>query len=345
MTALRTNYINIQKMDRFKCFLCFSMFNDVEKAFNHLRTEHGVKQKVNEIKCIVNNADCTKTFQSWSGLKKHLQTCRRNFDDNAEQELNNNSNKETCMISNPSDEIEVQNFNISCYKIPIWYNVSPERNNDRNENEYSIIDAEEEPLLHSCMTQSVQRCADRIENLEVTQKVKNSIFILIEDLLSDIYMFNHDSIKNTTGSGGHILEVLEVAHDAVVNEVKKYDTTFKRNNIFEKNKLFVRPKEVAIGTHWETKRDRTVQKMYPLHTQSSFQYMSIMKTLKSLFLRKEFKQLYFDYNNVSTGSRHKCTEGVFKDFCCGDVYKKKQFVSRSSGKHSNSTIHRRFRNV
>lgn len=44
-------------------------------------------------------------------------------------------------------------------------------------------------------------------------------------------------------------------------------------------------------------------------TQPTFQYVSILKTLKSLFQQPEFKKIYV------------CTSGIYKDFCCGRVAK------------------------
>lgn len=50
--------------------------------------------------------------------------------------------------------------------------------------------------------------------------------------------------------------------------------------------------------------------------QTSCQTVSLRSSLESLFAEKEFKETYFRYNS----SKHKCTPGVFLDFCCGDTF-------------------------
>lgn len=303
-------------MGEFKCFSCFSMFNDVEKAISHLRKEHRVKQKVHEIKCIVYT--CKKKFQTWSGLKKHVLSCFIEADKNIKHEINN-LDLETCTIPDAKVGSGVEKKYILSNKIPIVYNASTERVKDTKK----LITENTKETFNSRMNASVQRIAEKIENFQVAHNVKNNIFGLVEDLLSEPYVFNYNSIKSTTTADAIVFEVLEKAYDCVLNEVKKYNTFYKRNKISEENTMYVKPAEMAIGTHWETKRDTTLHKMFPVHEQSLFQYVSITKTLSSLFLRDYFKRLYFDYNSAST-SKHNCTEGVYKDFCCGEVYKKNQ---------------------
>lgn len=65
------------KMKIFKCYLCFSEFNEQSSALDHLKKLHGVKEKHQPIKCITKNTKCTKTFQTWSGLKNHLKVCAK----------------------------------------------------------------------------------------------------------------------------------------------------------------------------------------------------------------------------------------------------------------------------
>lgn len=180
---------------------------------------------------------------------------------------------------------------------------------------------QQNPDFHLHMIERVLSFANQIEGLETTQKVKNCIYSLLTDVLTESHAYESSLMKNTAEASREIFEVLEVAHDAVLNEIQKYDSVYKRNKICEKNDLYVKPEEKAIGTHWEMKRGTGLKQIYPLHVQSIFQYVPITNTLKSLFLRDEFKKLYFDYNDTLTGNRHTCSEGNFKDFCCGHVYK------------------------
>lgn len=88
---------------------------------------------------------------------------------------------------------------------------------------------------------------------------------------------------------------------------------------------------MAIGTHWETHREFGLELIVANHKQSSFQYVPITKTLQSLFSRHEFRQSYFDYNNVISGKKHKCVDGVFEDFCCGHVHRNNKLFQNHPG--------------
>lgn len=304
-------------MNSYQCFLCESIFSEIRIAIQHLRNAHNIKEKVSVIKCIAGNVACIKTFQTWSGLKKHVEKCIKDVRENSvEESVNSSASVDECVSFCPEEQADVIE---SCSIIPLVYENSDcdfSASNDNSDNNEGIT-----PDLHTRIIEHVESFTRKIAELETTEKVKNGFYNLVEDLLAESHAFKCNLIKQTTGADENILEVLEVAHDTVLNEILKHNTVYKRNKICEKNELYVKPEERAIGTHWATRRDSDMKQIYPLHVQSIFQYVPITKTLQSLFSREDFKKLYFEYNNASTGIKHTCTEGNFKDFCCGDIYK------------------------
>lgn len=78
-----------------------------------------------------------------------------------------------------------------------------------------------------------------------------------------------------------------------------------------------------IGLRWETKRVKRGNRMSVVHKriQSKMQYISLVSTLVSLFEQEEFRDLYLKYN---LDNQHKCQEGIFRRFCCGEVFKNNQ---------------------
>lgn len=121
---------------------------------------------------------------------------------------------------------------------------------------------EDEPNFHSRMVNFLRRFALKVEKLPVAQNSKDCIFDLAKDLLKESYNFNCSSIEQFIATPDEqISEVLKVAHCEILNEIQKYDTMYKRNKICEENSFYVKPREKAIGTHWETKRNKITQKI------------------------------------------------------------------------------------
>lgn len=110
-----------------------------------------------------------------------------------------------------------------------------------------------------------------------------------------------------------------VATDYVLNKLKSIDTAYKLKSEIKKNVLYIPPAEVAISLNWK-KPKFNEKTQIPSHTlkQSTFQYVSPIKILNALFLDQKFKECYMNYNLYE---KHKCTPGVFQDFCCGSVCK------------------------
>lgn len=103
----------------------------------------------------------------------------------------------------------------------------------------------------------------------------------------------------------------------VDDKMDKVCSAYKRLQIAEANPLYVPPNECAIGTRWEMVVDKTSSKRYRQSVQSTFQYVPIIDTLKSIFADPSFVKLYMDYNND-----HVCQSGVYERFCCSEVWKK-----------------------
>lgn len=92
--------------------------------------------------------------------------------------------------------------------------------------------------------------------------------------------------------------------------------------------MYVAPKEIGIGSRWETIKIKHDGKLIsvPQVIQSKYQYVSIIETLKSLFSCEEFRNMYFEYN---LKEKHSCVEGEYKNFCCGSAYKNNRFFQEN----------------
>lgn len=159
-----------------------------------------------------------------------------------------------------------------------------------------------------------QQDTDRIYVLfdELTQKTKEFYMTLLE--------------QNSSISPSHLLEQ---SADVILNQLKQQSNVRKRNIKVSEDEMYVKPQEIAIGLRWErTKVKRKGRKIWaPRLIQSTFQFVSIVDTLRVLFNSKEFRDTYFEYN---LNKDHKCTEGIFSDYCCGSAFNTEFFKENQS---------------
>lgn len=115
---------------------------------------------------------------------------------------------------------------------------------------------------------------------------------------------------------------MHTGSEFILNKIKEINTVTKLKKFVRKSPLFVEPIEKSIGLKWINPQVDPNTKL-PDHalTQSTFQYAPILKTLQSLFENEEFKNRYVKYNKHE---KHKCVNGVYKDVCCGSVYRSKE---------------------
>lgn len=112
---------------------------------------------------------------------------------------------------------------------------------------------------------------------------------------------------------------LETANDFVLSKINEINTLRKVKKIVKSNHLFVEPEETAVGIKWKTPKVNKDTNI-PDHKliQATFQYVSVLKTLKAVFSDKAFQNYYIKYNREE---KHKCKQGVYRDFCCGSTHK------------------------
>lgn len=97
------------------------------------------------------------------------------------------------------------------------------------------------------------------------------------------------------------------------------NTKSKRLKHLEKNPLFVPAEKNTIGIKWKCKIDSTKEIPNHILVQNEFSYASIIDSIKSAFKRLEFKKVYLSYY---LEKKHKCTDGIYVDYCCGKDAKK-----------------------
>ena len=88
------------------------------------------------------------------------------------------------------------------------------------------------------------------------------------------------------------------------------DTTYKMNKYFSENLSLVKPKEVFLGYRSDTERKQGVLKQALIA--DTFQYISIIDTLRFLFKNEQMQELCCQTNNSSDAKMSCGGEGKVK---------------------------------
>lgn len=165
--------------------------------------------------------------------------------------------------------------------------------------------------------------------LNLKQSDTNIVFKLCGDLIENVNKLNLTLINDDNGMTAP--QVLGLTTELVRSKVFQFSSAFKRKQDMISDEFYVAPNEIAIGTRFELKKLKKNGKVLkiPRLMQSTFQYISILETIKTLFKCSDFHDLYFTHNNEND---HICKSGQYKYFCCGDRFKKIELFRR----HPNS---------
>lgn len=164
-----------------------------------------------------------------------------------------------------------------------------------------------------------------ILSIKTTEQNVNKIFRAFEQLIQ-----NYDNlIKQTIPAemSEKCSSALDAARNFVLEKIVSRNTAKKRQKIIENDGLYVKPMKSAVGTTWKTKT--SCGSDLPSHElkQTTGEFVSVIAMLESFFGDDEFHKSYFDYNETR---KHKCTEGVFEDFCCGSIFKGNPIFDRTT---------------
>lgn len=159
----------------------------------------------------------------------------------------------------------------------------------------------------------------KINNFQLIEDHKNQIYGMFKSVLQNFGQLVLVSSKSCMNE--KCWQVLNTKISTIVkhvdSKIEKLNTVYKRNKKLIQNTKYVEPIERAIGLKWRTKLSSKTD--LPDHTidHLTFQHIPILNTLRSLFAQEEFKNEYFEFN---LSDKHVCQKGIYKYFCCTDVY-------------------------
>lgn len=149
--------------------------------------------------------------------------------------------------------------------------------------------------------------------LSLIEKERDKIYKLIETFLAEFSSLVLAAVEDANKT---VESKLCTVQRYVSDKIHQYDSSYKREKELLASERYVPPIEKAIGLKWKTKVD--LRSGLPNHTivQPTFQYVSILSTLSSLFKQPTFKKMYFD---SCLNTEHTCEDSIYKHFCCSSV--------------------------
>lgn len=146
----------------------------------------------------------------------------------------------------------------------------------------------------------------------------------VVEMMKGFVSRTHDLCTKLNESDGNVCQssAADTSTKYSLDKLKSIDSTFKLKSFIRKNPFYVAPEEVAIGLRWK-KPQVNEETQIPDHQmkESTFQFVSPIKSLEAMFLDPDFTKCYINYN---LNEKHKCVDGVYKDFCCGSVCRSKE---------------------
>lgn len=156
---------------------------------------------------------------------------------------------------------------------------------------------EENATCHENFAALFETTIDKLNTFKLHHNVYNEVLIMMKELLSQSNEINKQLIRNNPEE--NVEFVLDSTNDYVSSQIDKFGTRYKRDLQIAKSPYFVAPEAESQPQN------------------GAFYYVPILKTVKSLFLNENFRKKYFEYNK-----NHKCKDGVYERYCCGDNFKK-----------------------
>lgn len=151
-------------------------------------------------------------------------------------------------------------------------------------------------------------------------KEKDALITLSQELVTQQQILIL-SLMNETDTECECSNTINDCTSYVCDKLQMFQTAKRRTAQLRLNSKYVEPETKSIGVKWKT-CSRPGENI-PDHKliQANFSYVSLLKTLTVTLSDLVFRAEYVKYNN----GKHKCENGVFKDFCCGSLYQNNEF--------------------
>lgn len=266
-----------------KCFKCQDHFCDSSSLCKHLRFGHGLYDG-NKLRLKCGQDDCLRTFNSFSGYKRHLckhhAACVGHHLDHGDLiEPQDNA------VEDDSDTSSIADENREVAEKP--YLLTPE-------------DLQKQAAAFICNISA---------NSTVTQScvnhVVNAANVLVGDIINSASAAVSTALKEH-GIGMDVCNEIQSHLTILEKPFDSLDSEFKRMKYF-KSQGMVEPREIKLGTRFDSRLNKVTRQYEQVVVDDTFIYVPILETLK-LISRHSDVFHYITHDHISV-------DGVIRDFC------------------------------
>lgn len=266
----------------YECYYhdCLEKFQDVLDAANHLKSSHDQRDG-DLLQCMRLQRRalvCNTKFKSFKAMRKHSREkkCKLFSIDIKEDETQNENQNEIQNAQREGWDILIDDFG----DLIIEKNATSEDENPNNS-----------------LAEYIQSFVNKLIISELPHDIVDTILKHSKDLVCMTTAMIKESMKNIE-SKIDAESILDSTENIVISHLDKFDTRYRRNKHYKNTPYYVAPQTCCVDG------------------EETFQYVSILDTLKKLFAIKTFRDEYFAYNN-----NHQCRDGVYERYCCGKNYR------------------------
>lgn len=157
-----------------------------------------------------------------------------------------------------------------------------------------------------------QKCASEISSMNLEHQKENSVYKILSELCEvSKELFKSELQSVLCNQNKQIFDSaynsINSSFEYILNKIASKSSRYKRCKQMKSNPLCVQPEEKVIGLKWVSKSVDSSDLIDWKLTDTTFQYISPIKTIESLFARDDFSLMYFDYNQT----KHTCSEGIY----------------------------------
>lgn len=272
---------------------------ELQSVRQHLEGVHRVRKKGDDVECL--HEGCERTYSTMTSLMSHLRTCKlRPTSDPTSSNLPQASTSRTVEISSADAGVGLS------------IALTDSQSSGPGDCTLSVFPVPVMDEKVKVFEDTLKRSLSEQRRSHTTEKQLTANTINFEKLLG--------CTKDIVVSSLNIPNEIQCAESSfllVSRIIQEQGTTHRRDKSLLKNEFYVEPETLIIDKILtKGKRKHNSELVYE---NVEVKIIPILKTLAALHRNAEWRRLCY------SESDHTCTDGMYKNICCGSTFKNGKF--------------------